>query len=838
MFSPAGLSPEFALNHPSRVPTRRRRPFPWRALLALFAVLVVTGAGFAQVNVYTRSYDTNRTGANLNETILTPANVNPNTFGKLYSVNTDGQVFAQPLFVSGLTVNGGTHDVVFVATMRNSVYAIDAPTGAVLWQKNFGTPINPSEVQFDQNISWNGGIGILSTPVIDPATNYMYFVTGNESQVNGAAVYAFNLNAIDITTGAPVHGSPVAINPTYQTADNLTPIVFTPKIQNQRTGLGLANGNVYMAFASHDDYGPYQGWIVAYSTSTLAQTGVYVDADDPGGPGLGGIWQAGAAPAIDSNGNVYYSTGNGLYGNTPNNIPLTGNSFIKLSPTLGLQDYFTPFNTYTLNGGDQDLGASGVLLIPNTNYMIGGGKQGVLYLVDSNDMTKYNSAQDNVRQEFQAVYGRGTSHIHSGVTYFDSGVNGQTLFAWGENDVLRQFQFNTTTGMVNPTPLAMSTMTAPVTNNYGSMPGGFTSISASGKTNGILWASTPYNGDAAHYPIQGVLYAFNADTLAPLWTDKTQDARDEVGWFAKYVPPVVANGRMFIPTFGAISNNSSPSAAPSGTGPDGTGQLVVYGLLHTISVTVANATISAGAALPIFTGTVTGIVNGDTGVNVTYSTTATTTSPAGTYPITATISGSSAGNYYQTIVPGTLTINPVTPDFSFSVASGSLTVASGQTGSIAAQVTPVGGLTGTLSLTCAGLPQYASCSLAGGSALSGAATTATVQISTQTTTTSTAAAQSRVSQLRGLAGGFGVLAALLVCLPTRRRPRWLVLLLAAGLLPGGVVLSGCGSSTSAPTTPHTVTENSPAGTYNVTLTLTATGATTVTHTQPLTLIVQ
>ncbi len=624
----------------SRVVARRRYSTALPALLLVSSL----SALHAQVNIYTRNYDAARTGANLKEKTLTPANVNAASFGKLYTVPTDGQVYAQPLYVSQLNIAGGVHDVVFVASMMNTVYAIDAPTGNILWQQNFGTPITPQEVESDQNITWNTGIGILGTPVIDPATNYMYFVSGYESQENGNPVYAFHLNAIDITTGAPVHGSPMTINASYSTADLATPLVFDAKRHNQRPGLALANGNVYIAFASHEDQQPYHGWVMAYSTSTLQQTAVFSDTT----VGIeGGIWNAGGAPSVDANGNLYISTGNGSFGTTTNNLVQTGNSFIKLSPTLQLLDYFTPYNSASLNSGDQDLGASGLLLIPDTNYVLGGGKQGVLYLTDINNMGKFNSSMDQIRQEFQAVLGKGTSHIHGGPTYLNSDANGPTIFVWGENDMLRAYPFNTTTGLLNTTPFATSTMTAPVTNNYGAMPGGFTSISANGKANGIVWASTPFDDDAVHHSVRGVLYAFDADTLNLLWTDKTQAARDEVGVFSKYCPPIVANGRMFVPTFGNLGNAT------------GSGQLVAYGLLPQLTVTAANATMQAGSAVPALTGTIAGLNTGDTlgsTINVIYSTTATSNSPAGTYPITATVSGSSAANYRITVNAGMLTV--------------------------------------------------------------------------------------------------------------------------------------------------------------------------------------
>jgi len=423
----------------------------------------------AQVNVYTRSYDNNRSGANLQETILKPSNVGAATFGKLFSVHTDGQIYAQPLYVSHLTIAGGTHNVVFVATMLNSVYAIDADSGTQLWTQNYGPPINPEEVESDHNISWNTGLGILGTPVIDPATKIMYFVAANETKsTSGTDIYQNNLNAIDITTGLPVHGSPIAIEGKYLTADLINPLVFNAKIQNQRPGLALANGNVYIAWASHEDQFAYHGWVMAYSTSTLAQTAVYSDTTTGA---YGGIWNAGQAPTVDPSGNIYISTGNGAFGQTVNKLIQTGNSFIKLSPQLQLLDYFTPTNSAMLNAGDQDLGASGLLLIPNTNYLLGGGKQGVLYLVNTNDMGHFNSSADDVQQEFQAIYGKGTSHIHGAPVFYKSTLNGPTTYVWGENDVLRAFPFNEGSSLLNTTPLATSTMTAPVTNNDGAMPG-------------------------------------------------------------------------------------------------------------------------------------------------------------------------------------------------------------------------------------------------------------------------------------------------------------------------------------------------------------------------------
>jgi outer membrane protein assembly factor BamB len=689
-----------------------------QAGLCLWLLVCFSVAAMAQVNVYTRSYDTSRTGANLQETILTPANVNSTSFGKLFTFHTDGEIFAQPLYVSKLAIAGGTHNVVFVASMLNTIYALDADTGTQLWSQNFGSPIIPQNVQNQQNISYATGLGILGTPVIDPTTNIMYFVSGSQP-ASGAAQYSFNLNAIEIATGLPVSGSPVAIAATYSTADLTTPLVFSAQTQNPRPGLALANGNVYIAFASHNDIAPYNGWVLAYSTSTLAQTAVYSDTTTGT---LGGIWNSGQAPTVDAAGNLYISTGNGSFGTTPNQLVQTGNSFIKLSPTLQLLDYFTPYNSAVMNSGDMDLGSSGLLLIPNTNYVLGGGKQGVLYLVDTTAMGEFNVSSDNVRQEFQAVYGVGTSHLHGGAVYLNSDVNGPSTYVWGENDVLRGFLFNATTGLLTTTPFASSTITAPATNNDGAMPGGFLSISANGSSNGIVWASTPYNGDASNQNVQGVLYAFNADTLSLLWSDKTNDARDEIGMFAKYVPPVVANGKVYVPNFGPVGNT------------DGSGNLVVYGLLQPLTVTANNATRAYGTANPTFAGTVTGAQNGDT-FTESFATTATTTSAVGSYPIVPSVTGSNLSNYTVTVANGTLTVTAAATTTTLT-APGS--AASGASETLTATVASAAGAPGGTVTFSSGSTALGTDTLNG----SGVATltTTTLPVGTDTVTATYAAA--------------------------------------------------------------------------------------------------
>ena len=535
----------------------------------------------AQVQLTTQHNDNSRTGSNQEEVFLTPANVNEKSFGKLFSVVLDGQVYAQPLYVSNVKIpNQGTRNVVYLATMNNSVYALDADNaGNQYWKANFGTPVKPADLGADGNITFS--IGILGTPVIDLSTNTIYFVSRTETNVGTAnATFAQALNALDITTGAPKFGSPVVIKATYTTADGT--LTFDPKIQNQRPALTLANGDIYIAWASHDDHGDYHGWVMSYKASDLAQDHVYSDTSTsatsaankfgnaPQTSAQGGIWQAGQGLTVDHAGNIYFSSGNGAFEVSSGGVQQTGNSFVKLSPTLQLLDFFTPHNSASLNMGDQDLGSAGLLNIPGTNMMLSGGKPGVFYLVDDTDMGHFNASQDQVKQEFRAIFGTGSQHIHGAPVYLNTAANGPTIYVWGENDVLRAFSYSSSSNLLNTAPIAMSTMTAPMTNANGAMPGGFLSLSSNGNANGIVWASTPFNGNAIHVTVEGVLHAFDANTLTELWTDKTNEARDETGNFAKYNPPTVANGKVYVANFGPLKS------------PDGSGGVNVYGLLNLI----------------------------------------------------------------------------------------------------------------------------------------------------------------------------------------------------------------------------------------------------------------
>ena len=300
-----------------------------RCSLALACVLLCVGVAEAQVNIYTRSFDNARTGANLQETTLTPANVNSTQFGKLFTVNVDGEVYAQPLYVSNLSIAGGAHNVVYIATMNNSLYALDADNGARLWTKNFGEAIASGDMEVGSVIARISTIGIMSTPVIDPATEH--HVPGsrlrNSCERNaGLSIPSGSCGHSDRESGA---GKSHQHNSQIHGRDFITPLTLNHSIPDSTFSVWLSpTGNVYFGFGANGDKGPWHGWVLSYNASTLAQNGVYVDTKNYGG----GVWMAGSAPAIDQNGDLYISTGNGDFGLTANKVQQTGESVVKLSP--------------------------------------------------------------------------------------------------------------------------------------------------------------------------------------------------------------------------------------------------------------------------------------------------------------------------------------------------------------------------------------------------------------------------------------------------------------------------------------------------------------------------
>ncbi len=368
------------------------------------------------VSVWTHHNDNSRTGQNLNETILTPATVNSAKFGKLFTYSVDGYVYAQPLIMPSVNIAGqGLHDVVFVVTEHDSVYAFDADgtTSSPLWKVSFIDPATGVTTVPSSDVYDNGGIpdltpeiGITSTPVIDTSTGTMFVLAVTKE--NGSWVH--RLHALDITSGAERSNSPVRIQGTVPGTgyDSVSgQVTFNSRRQLQRPALLLLNGLVYVAFGSYGDIDPYHGWIFAYNENSLQQT--YIYNVSPNGTEAA-IWQSGTGPSVDTSGNIYVITCTGVG-------TAQGNSFLKLSSSLQLLDYMTPFNQASLSPTDLDLGSGGAVLLPDqstgpTHLLVGAGKEGRVYLINRDNMGHFNSSGDNVVQELPGAVG--PAHITSG----------------------------------------------------------------------------------------------------------------------------------------------------------------------------------------------------------------------------------------------------------------------------------------------------------------------------------------------------------------------------------------------------------------------------------------
>ncbi len=499
-------------------------------LLASAAILVpaIPLISDAQVNIITQHSDNSRDGLNASETLLTQANVNATQFGRLFKVAVDDQVFAQPLVVNSVSIAGGTHSVVYVATANNSIYAFDAVSGTRYWQINLG----PAFVVNDAGISCTDTLdsaGIMSTPVIDLAHNTLYVVA--KTYVSGVASHS--LHALNISTGAEQSGSPVQIG---ATGFNSAPAV-------QRTGLLLANGNVYFSFAGHCDQGSYKGITFAYQTGTLAQVGVHDASPSDNGAG---IWQGGNGAAADAAGNIYWVTGNGTWDGATN----FSETVIKANATLAMLDWHTPTNPQSLDDEDADLTSTGPLLLSGTSLLVTGGKDGYLRLINTANMGHLGDSTAVLNWQGN------TTHIHS-LAYFNS-----NLYEWGQSGYLKVFKFNGTTFSATPS----------YTGSIAALghPGASLSISANGTSNGILWAATNSQGQggglgAWHMTEPGILYAFSLPGMTELWNNQQNATRDDCDNYAKFAAPTIANGRVYLSSFGTAQTQS--------------GELCAYGLL-------------------------------------------------------------------------------------------------------------------------------------------------------------------------------------------------------------------------------------------------------------------
>lgn len=520
--------------------------------------------------------------------MLNSVNVNPQQFGKLFTRPVDGHIYAQPLYLPNVAIPGkGIHNVVYVATQHNSVYAFDADfpgQSAPLWQVNLGTPRPagfPTKYGIESGIQVE--IGITSTPVIDALKRLIYVVAYSQDSASGP--YHYQIHALDITTGAEKLGGPKEIRASIPgTGDGSVNgvLTFDPKMQMQRPGLLLQNGLLTVAFGSFADTDPYHGWIMNFDASNLTPKGVFNTTVDGG---ESAVWMAGQGLPADPSGNIYCMVGNGSTSAT-NGGASYGNAFLKLKgSTLSLSDWFLPYNTADLSAADLDLGSSGPLLIPGTPYIVGGGKQGVVYLIDTRKMGHFHAGGDSqIVQSFQAS----TDEIFNTPIFWSNAQN-SLLYLWPQNQGLKAFSF--ANGRFNTTPVAMNTTVIPA------QPGG--TLSLSGQFAGaefvpnsvLLWATHSTAGSAEVTAQPGELHAYDAANIVnEVWNSLQFPARDDIGRYGKFSPPSVAGGKVYLATF--------------------SGQLDVFGLLplplapgQTLFTTDRPSLPSVTAQTPVETGT-------------------------------------------------------------------------------------------------------------------------------------------------------------------------------------------------------------------------------------------
>jgi len=533
--------------------------------------------------VTTYHNDLSRDGANVQEYALNTTTVATATFGKLFSCAVDGAVYAQPLWVPNVSIGGGTHNVIVVATQRDWVYVFDADASpcTMYWGHQY-IPSGETYVNYadftTNHVSTEDiypDIGITGTPVIDPSTNTIYVVTKTKN--TGTTTAHSRLHALSLATGAEGTNSPADISATVTgNCDGATTVSFNPLMQNQRPGLALLNGMVYVGWGSHGDVGNWHGWLMGFQTGNLtAAPTVFLTTPtalpSPVGPNAppcgGGIWMSGGAPAIDENNNLYALSGNGAWdGNTD-----FGDSYVRLStPALTKMDYFTPYNQATLDEDDTDVGSSGTaVLIDQTNgpvqhLLVGASKGSVFFVINRDNMSGFNAGGDQVAQEFTLDgHSFSTPGFWNNTAYFFGVVFGGTLA--GET-----FSFDTGAGQFNPT----ATNHTPSTFGF---PGATPSISASSATtDGIVWAinaaayGTSDNGQALAGP--AVLHAYDASNVSTeLWnSSQASGGRDTAGNAVKFTVPTVANGKVYIGTRGSDDTEGGGTT---------TGELDVYGLL-------------------------------------------------------------------------------------------------------------------------------------------------------------------------------------------------------------------------------------------------------------------
>jgi hypothetical protein len=516
----------------------KQRRFGWAAS----ALLTLPTGLLAQTGVLTWHNDAARTGQNLLETILTPANVNNATFGRLFMLSVDGKVDAQPLYVPSVTIpSKGVHNVLYVVSEHDSVYAFDADTGALLWQ--ISLLLSGEQTSDDRGCGQvTPEIGITSTPAIDLTAGLHETIYVVAMSVDSSERYHQRLHALDLATGREQFGAPVEVQATYPSSGPQSSggvVTFDPKQYKDRAALLISNGIVYTSWASHCDIAPYSAWIMGYNETSLAQVSV-LNLTPNGNDGS--VWASGAGPAVDSNGNLFFLLANGTFDTSLNadGFPSQGdygNAFVNVSTASGLavKDYFTMDNTVSESDGDVDLGSGGAMLLPSLKdatgtphlLAVGAGKDGIGYVVDRGNLGKFHSASNAVYQQI-ALGGS----IFASPAWFNN-----TLYYGPYGLPLAAFSY--TGGAFSLTPASVS----PTSFGY---PGATPSISANGSSNGIVWAAE--NNSPA------VLHAYDAANLSHELYNSNQAAngRDQFGDGNKYITPTVANGRVYVGTTNGV----------------------------------------------------------------------------------------------------------------------------------------------------------------------------------------------------------------------------------------------------------------------------------------------
>ncbi len=491
--------------------------------------------------IATAQYDNARTGANLLETILTPQNVNVGQFGRIAFFPVDGDVYAQPLYVPKLEIPGrGSHNVVFIATEKDSVYAFDADATSTepLWQvsfvdaKKYISPVSNRDV-FCPFIQPD--IGITSTPVIDLSSKTLYALARTREAENGKWVFRQKLHALDLVTGAEKLGGPITIRASFQGDKSLFSkgvTEFDPLRENQRAALLLVNNNVFITWASSCDVGPYYGWVMSYDTRTLKQTGVLNVSP---GAKESGIWQADAGPAADGSGNVYLITGNGKFTAASGGRDY-GDSVLKIALTpngLAVRDYFTPADQEHLNDTDGDFGSGSPILLPDqpaphSHLLLAAGKSAKLYELDRDNLGHFHAADDS----------NAVQVVPAGAQSFGAPAywNGH-VFYFLMNDYLRDYALQN--GRLSAQPVAKS--------NTNINDPGTPAISANGAKNGIVWIVSTKVWNGPDQP--AVLFAYDAaDVSRELYNSAQNPTRDGAGYALRFTIPTIANGRVYVPT--------------------------------------------------------------------------------------------------------------------------------------------------------------------------------------------------------------------------------------------------------------------------------------------------